>query len=622
MRGLGATAWVVLVGAAIVAAAMQLPLHPGLLEPTLDGSFAMVLHHAAAQPLAERPQLISTYGPLGFSHFSFYLPQTFAAMLAVRAALAAVLCWAIAWVGWAGSGSPWGAALALLAGAPFLNGPDARCFVLLALVPLLELAPARPPTALRLALGAALGVLALVKVTFVTAALLVLAPLGVLALLRRRVPVSALAAAVTVLVGWWATGLGAAAFAAYLDWSFRDITPGYTPAMQLRTSTALVVHAAAVSLALLAWASALAWRRLRGWWWAPVAAFAGVVLLQFKAGFVRADIHVYTTAFAVWLEAVLLAFLGAPRRRATWLAAALAAALSAPLLAHALAENGVASARLPSPRELAAGLRALPALLRGDDLAAAHAARARELRAMLPLPPFDGGVDMIAFQQSLLLAGGASYRPRPVFQSYMAYTPRLARANAAYLGGPTAPRWLLVDPTTIDGRFPTIDDAAVWPVLLGAYRAAGRVGPYALFERRSEPRPPRLVPLGTVDARTDQPIAVPSAAQGPIWARIAVDDSLGERLVTQLFAAPYEYLDVVYTTNAAWRARLVPAIAADGFLLSPVIGTVDALLALSSGDRSALENQIVRSVRVHVASPFGGPTAPRTVHVEFSRLEP
>ena len=50
-----------------------------------------------------------------------------------------------------------------------------------------------------------------------------------------------LAAAATALGGWWLLGLGGSDLFAYLDWSLREITPGYTPAMQVRTSPALVL---------------------------------------------------------------------------------------------------------------------------------------------------------------------------------------------------------------------------------------------------------------------------------------------------------------------------------------------------------------------------------------------
>lgn len=621
MRMVRASGWAALALAVAAALAVQLPLAPAFIDAQLDASFAAVLNHAAAQPLAQRPRLISTYGPLGYTHYSLYLPETFARVLMVRAALAAVLAWAIAWIGWAVWRAPWGAALAVFACAPLLGRADARVLLLLAAVPLLALAPGgAAPVSLRLALGAALGLLGLTKVTFMTGALAVLAVLALPALLARRAPTMALTALGTAAAGWAVLGLGGADLAAYLDWSLREITPGYTAAMQWRTATALVVHAAAVSAALLVWGFVLAWRGRRPGWWAVPVALAAVLLLQFKAGFVRADVHVFTTAFALLGEGVLLAVLGGRRPAGLALGALLLAVLPGALLWHALVVNGRPDVGFVWPRAIAERLATVPAVARSDAFASAHAQRVRDLAGMMPMPAFAGGVDMIGHWQALLLANQAPYRPRPVFQGYMAYTPRLAAANAAYLSGTEAPRWLLFHPETIDGRLPTIDDAALWPLLLGAYRPAGSVGRYALLERRARPRRWRLLPLGEVDAQTDAPIAVPPPDGGPIWARIDVRDTPAERLQAVLFAAPYVFVDVVFTTNAVWRARVVPAVAADGFLLSPVVDNVAGFVALSERGPAALADKTVRAIGVHVDSPFGGRAAPRPVRVTFARL--
>ena len=476
---------------------------------------------------------------------------------------------------------------------------------------------------MRLLLGAAMGVLAVSKVSFMTAAVVTIAPLTLAALLARRVPYAALAALATVAVAWAASGYGWADWLAYLDWSLRDITPGYSQAMQLRTTSALVAHAAAVTVAVLLWAVILARRTHRRGWWAAPLALAGVLLLQFKAGFVRADIHVYTTAGALLVEAVLLAVLLGPRPRALAAGVVLLLALPGGLLWHAVAVLGPPPSgfKIITPRELLARAALLPAVVRGEAFTAAHASHLRDIRAMMPLPAFEGGVDMIGYWQSQLIAADAPYRPRPVFQGYMAYTPRLAHENAAYLASAAAPRWLLFHPETIDGRLPAMDDAAAWPVLLSDYQPAGEVGRYALLERRPEPRPTRLVPLGRAEAQTDKPIAVPPSDGGPIWARVEIDQPLRERLVTQLFAGPYVYLDIVFANSTVVRGRLVPAIAADGFLLSPVISAVPAFLKLSREGARALPDEAVREFRVHVDSAFGAATPPRAVRVEFSRLE-
>lgn len=624
MRVGRALGWLALAGAAAAVMLAAVPLQPLYLDANLDNSFAAVLNHNAAQPLDVRPRLISTYGPLGFSHMELYLPQTFPRLLVLRGLQAALLAAGIGWLGWAAWRSPWSGALALAAAAPLLRGGDVRLFTLLALLPLIQLAVPPPPRALCWALGIGIGLAALTKVTFLTAAAVVLAPLVAASLLGGRgVPSTAVVAGLTGLGAWLLLGLGIDQAVEYVRWSARDITPGYSQAMQLRTSPALVLHAAAATLAVWVWLALLAWRRRRPGWWGVPLAVAPLLLLQFKAGFVRADVHVFTLAAALVIESVLLALLLGRRPAAVALGGALVVALPGALLAHALLIEGRPSGsfRVVAPSNFYTRVTTLPAAVRGEVFGPRHALRVRELRNELSVLDFEGGVDMFGFAQSLLVAQSAPYRPRPVFQSYMAYTPHLARANAEFLSGDGAPRWILFSPETIDGRLPAIDDAAAWPELLTRYRPVGTAGPYALLERLAAPRAWRLTPIGSVDGWTDKPIAVPPMAAGPVWARVTVDAPAVDRLQTLLLAAPYVHLDVVLTNAAVWRARLVVPVAGDGFLLSPVITTPAHFTELALRGVAALPDREVATVSVHVASPFDGTDRRRQVRIEFSRLE-
>jgi hypothetical protein len=87
------------------------------------------------------------------------------------------------------------------------------------------------------------------------------------------------------------------------------------------------------------------------------------------------------------------------------------------------------------PSEALGRLAALPLVLGGDALAQADARRRAALRSADPLPHLAGPIDIYPTDQALLLAHYLEFRPRPVLQSYMAYSPRLARANADVHGG-------------------------------------------------------------------------------------------------------------------------------------------------------------------------------------------
>ena len=139
--------------------------------------------------------------------------------------------------------------------------------------------------------------------------------------------------------------------------------------------------------------------------------------------------------------------------------------------------------------------------------------------------------------QAVLLAHALDFQPRPVFQSYMAYTPRLARMNADVLLDEHAPEWILFPVMTIDRRLPALDDAPSWPLLLTHYQLAGAPGGIPLLRRSATPLPWHFEPLRHFETETGQFVHVPSAADGLIWARIDVHETRRDALVGALLSS-------------------------------------------------------------------------------------
>ena len=603
------------------AAGALLPLDPMFLSFSIDRSFGETLHYAALRG-PHATHLVSTFGPLGLLYYDMYLPGTFGWLLAAKGVLAIITGWSLGWVAWSVWRSPWAVALLIAVSVPFLASPDVWCLTLPWLAPWLELPERRAPAALRALLGVAIGAVALIKFTFLLAALLVIGGMVVASMLgRRRLPLAALAAVAAVVLIWPLVGLGGSDWLAYLLVSVRQITPGYSAAMQIPASVALTLHAAAVSVTIVVGAAVTARRRLASGWWPALLALAGIVFLLFKAGFVRADVHIFITVFGLLVVAIMLAVLAGPEPRRLLLAALLVVVLPGGLVWHAVLVQGAPSFifRPILPLEALRRVANAATTVASETLEAGYARSQAELRRAEPLPPLEGTVDVYPVQQSLMFAYGYDFRPRPVFQSYMAYTPALGRINADALGAPGAPEWILFLPISIDGRFPALDDAASWPELMSRYAPVGRAGSFALLRRRSQPLPWTLEPLDSLQASTDTAIPVPPSSDGPIWARIDVQETAGDALAATLLAAPLVSLDITLADGRQWRYRLVPRVARAGFVLSPLVGTADNFLRLMRLDPVLLHAPIA-SVRVHVDGVLGTTAATRTVDVQFFRL--
>src|SRR5205085_1685863 len=75
----------------------------------------------------------------------------------------------------------------------------------------------------------------------------------------------------------------------------------------------------------------------------------------------------------------------------------------------------------------------------------------------------DAPVDLFSYSQGVLLLNDLNYRPRPIFQSYSAYTSYLAAVNAHHYRGGAAPEFVLLNLQPIDHRPATAEDG---PALL------------------------------------------------------------------------------------------------------------------------------------------------------------
>lgn len=378
------------------------------------------------------------------------------------------------------------------------------------------------------------------------------------------------------------------------------VAAGYGSAMQIAGPTSDVlwppVVAALMALAVLATPVAAVaetrWAGLRPVW--PALLTLMLLFLLFKGGVIRHDTHFAVTSsgfvlvgLLVWLRSIALGAHPAVR----------AAALGAVLVAAALmlpvpARYGFAPPTAQTPAGTLywllierpwAGIEAIGGLLRDPSLSRLRSGRDQALamiRNANPLPAeLSGSVDVIGFEQSIVLAHGLDYRPRPVFQSYSAYTAGLARRNAAHFAGTRAPDHVLLAIEPIDGRLAMIEDAPSWLPLWTRYDPRELLGRFLWLERRSETDRTlhwdgeRRQALRWGEAYT------PAYDDATLcrWLEVDIRPSLLGRLASLAYKAPV--VEVVLeredaSAEGGWREdrrRFISGLGAAGFLASPMV---------------------------------------------------
>jgi hypothetical protein len=569
--------------------------------PSIDQSWQTSLGYFFEHRLQAGQDYIFTTGPLGYFYTNADRPSLrihrYAWQTTVKLAIAVWFTW-LAWR--LGHWLPrilWFFALFLFASVdprepigdvyPLFAGDGLYSFFILLLGAfLLQRDSLWWPTALAAGL---LGILALVKFTFLVLATAILGVIFCRGCLRRRTlfGISIVALAIASFMGGWVlTGQSLWNVPLYLERSL-EIALGYPAAMGL-PGPAFELWLGAGTIALLIAGAILAapGNQTRG----PLVAMLVLALfLTWKHGFTRHDGH----SLSFFTFTLLTAFLIWSLRDRGWryIIAGLAS-----LVVVFLSIAGIVSVRyrFPDPDWMIADSftryreRLHYLISPGDHIdLREHVSRTDRARWDWPILQHEIGkrsVDLISSVQSALFVNSLNYRERPVFQSYSTYTPRLLEANARALASAKGPDFLVVRLEPIDQRLPMLEDALAWQEVFFRYRPVTVEKENLLLERdRSrDDTHPKLEEsiLAERSIRFDENFPVPANEAGFQKLALRFHLTLWGRLRGLLLRPPRLFIELKSTDNRERRFRLVAGMAETGFLLSPFVGNYDDILKL------------------------------------------
>ena len=601
----------------------------------LENSWTQALHLAFVHQLQSGTEIIFTYGPWGFLARGYH-PQTY---------FVAVVAWIILSViflcaGWrvakffsaniflAGLWLVGFAALASLpAGEDFNTRLIAWCVLLLCLHFFVEERAVTPLTA---ALAVSLGWLGLVKFTGLIEGGVVIAVIAADNVFRqRRFPWLVPLWLAGFLFFWFAAGQRADSLLPFLVNSWR-ITSGYGEAMMLGapTETRDNLGFLFVSLLLAAVFARVAWRRQRWFGLLPLAALTALLLVVFKLGCTRTGWqHASTSAAALVLVALALLAI-ARSQKINFHCAAVVLALSVAFAGMVFGEWFPGSG-LPQQLAKTFSLHRLVAPVAASGTGSLRDDYEKNLaheRGEFSLPPLTGGTDLYAYEQDILFAHGLNYAPRPVLQSYSAYTPELAELDAAQLRKNSAAANILFAVQPLDERFPALDDGLSWPELLTRYDLAGNAdaaGKFLRLQRAAAPRTFQLTPLNKTIASFGSKISLPAVTNGLLWVEIEIQKTFSGNVAAAFYKTPVLNLTVTLHNHEERRFRLVPGMARAGFLLSPLVADNRAFAALfTAAGRESLASLQVESLTISAETETGSTRCYRSfLPVRFYRLE-
>lgn len=605
--------------------ALILPLMPMMPGTSLDPSWGMGMIQALVQGAQFGQDLVFTFGPYSFLYTKAYHPALTYLIWSSTLLFTVgylLLCWQL----FANIHRFWLLMILVLFG--FLVQSQDSVFLaypLLFGVWLWKNIDTHIETyanSLLVFLSGLLGLLILVKGSFVIEVVGVLILCAALLLYRRRYLSFLLLclAPVVFCIGFWLLTQTSLTNLTLYFLSAVEFSQGYTEAMALRHEIhdAILFAAASASLLMYLFYKIKANTKTKSFDKAtPIflgLLFAYVLFLSFKAGLVRNDLHSIIAGNMLWLSAVLIWLITHPHpqpssqqllitiKQSKWLKTL--CALLCLCLLSIQARYVVASIVLPQIHyqipliELG---RFLTHTLSDQSWEDQYQQGLNAIAHQHPLPTLTGTSDIYEHQQAALLASNNIWNPRPVFQSYAAYTPKLAQINQGHLLSDHAPDHLFFNVEPIDNRYPTLNDGLSWPVLLQHYQPSPiQTKDFLILDRASSAK--TFMPPTTIheqSAQLNEQITVPNLNK-PVFVELHIEPSLFGKIAATLYKTSELRIEVALDNGEIKQHRIIANMTKTGFVISPYVASRDdfAKLYLSKNDLAR-----VRSFKV---MPYNG----------------
>jgi len=212
-------------------------------------------------------------------------------------------------------------------------------------------------------------------------------------------------------------------------------------------------------------------------------------------------------------------------------------------------------------------------------------------------PLFKGSTDIYSYNQSYLIASGNNWNPRPILQSYSAYTPSLALINRKHLLSDKAPDSIIFRVEPIDGRIPSIEDGASWPVLLTYYQPSVLENGFLyLHKKQSSVKVQEETVISNGSYSFGDAVSIPSEPD-PIFTEISIKKSVIGKLVEIFYKPSQLQISINLEDGTTKTYRIIPGMAKSGFLISPLIENTAEFESLYNGIDS-LPRKKVKSISI------------------------
>ena len=194
-------------------------------------------------------------------------------------------------------------------------------------------------------------------------------------------------------------------------------------------------------------------------------------------------------------------------------------------------------------------------------------------------------VDVYPWDYSIIAANNFNWHPRPVIQSYAAYTSWLDCQDMEYFKSKDAPEFLIWDFTkglnpnideshlsSIDGRFLLNDEPNTFLEILSNYEFYSSEEKINIYKKRKSPILYQLNVSPKIHQKMNQWISVPAISNQSIWrVKVNFKNTILQLLKKTFYKDEQYWIYLKVSDRSIYKYRIVPKNAKDGIWLNPLI---------------------------------------------------
>lgn len=190
----------------------------------------------------------------------------------------------------------------------------------------------------------------------------------------------------------------------------------------------------------------------------------------------------------------------------------------------------------------------------------------------------DSYVDIYNFETNYIWYNKLNYLPRPIFQSYQAYTDILMKYNVDKLYSEKKPEYILFKVQCIDGRMPLSDDALWVRHVLENYQYLFEEKGVMLFKAKTinEQNNTTDKKIKNIFVKWGEVIPIPN--ENNIYIKADIDYTLLGNIANILWKTPSIYAELTMNDDKKEYVRIIPKMIKEPMLISEFINSNELLI--------------------------------------------